>query len=186
MRQSIQTRLTLIIALITSLIFPAFAIAADPLPSWNDGGNKSAILKFVTAVTSQTSPDFVEPAERIATFDNDGTLWVEAPMYTQLMFAFDRVKAMAPNHPEWKDDPVLEAVLKDDMKADADIPMLQWTLAGEGRRLGMLVHHTDAQREFAYDRKSIVGKLDQGIDNAKSGGWSLIDMKADWARVFSK
>ncbi|MFC1880608.1 hypothetical protein ACFL2S_03790 [Thermodesulfobacteriota bacterium] len=109
---------------------------------------------------------------------------------------------------------MLEAVLKDDMKAvaasgkkgkaigiqkfigrrpiasfgnaDADIPMLQWTLAGEGRRLGMLVYHTDAQREFAYDRKSIVGKLDQGIDNAKSGGWSLIDMKADWARVFSK
>jgi hypothetical protein len=316
---------------ILAAFFCMAANAADPLPSWNDGENKSALLKFVTAVTDSAGKEFVAPAERIATFDNDGTLWVEAPLYTQLMFAFDRVKAMAPGHPEWKKEPALMAVLDGDMQAvaksgkkgigeivmkthagmttdqfagivsdwirsaehptlkkkyteltyqpmkelilylqangfktyivsgggvefmrpwapdaynippeqiigssivtefkmkdgkpvlvrqpkiffiddkegkaigiqkfigrrpiasfgnaDADIPMLQWTLAGEGRRLGMLVHHTDAQREFAYDRKSSVGKLDKGIDSAKAGGWRLIDMKADWARVFSK
>ena len=301
----------------------------DPLPSWNDGERKSAITDFVTSVTKQDGADFVEPAARIATFDNDGTLWVEAPLYTQLLFAFDRVKAMAPDNPKWKDDPVLKAVLDGDMKAiaksgkkgvgeivmkthagmttdafakivsdwiataehpklkkkytdltyqpmkelilylqdngfktyivsgggvefmrpwapgaynippeqiigssivtefkmvagkpvlvrqpkvffvddkegkavgiqkfigrrpiasfgnaDADIPMLQWTLAGDGARLGMLVHHTDADREFAYDRKSIVGKLDRGLGDAKTGGWHVIDIKKDWKTVF--
>ena len=76
--------------------------ATDPLPSWNDGATKSSILDFVTRVTTQGGPDFVPPDQRIATFDNDGTLWVEHPMYAQLAFALDRVKAMAPAHPEWK------------------------------------------------------------------------------------
>jgi phosphoglycolate phosphatase-like HAD superfamily hydrolase len=314
------------------LLFGASHAAAqtDPLPSWNDGERKTAIVDFVTSVTEQDGADFVEPTARIATFDNDGTLWVEAPLYTQVMFAFDRVKAMAPDHPEWKDDPVLKAVLDGDMKAvgasgkegvveilmkthagmttdefadivsdwistaehpklnrkytdltyqpmkelilylqdngfktfivsgggvefmrpwapdaynippeqiigssivtefqmkdgkpvlvrqpkvffiddkegkaigiqkfigrrpiasfgnaDADIPMLQWTIAGDGARLGMLVHHTDADREFAYDRKSTVGMLDKGIDDAQQGGWHLIDMKTDWSSVFA-
>ena len=320
----------LLVALASGIAVSA-AKAQDPLPSWNEGATKGAIIDFVTAVTDESSKDYVPPAERIATFDNDGTLWVEAPLYTQLMFAFDRVKAMAPDHPEWRDDPVLKAVLGGDMKAvaksgkkgiveivmkthagmttdefagivtdwlttaehpklrkkyidltyqpmkeliaylqangvktyivsgggvefmrpwteaaynippeqvigssivtefkmqdgkpvlvrqpkvfflddkegkaiaiqkfigrrpiasvgnaDHDIPMIQWTLAGEGRRLGMIVHHTDSEREFAYDRKSIVGMLDKGIDDAKSRGWHLIDMKGDWNRVFSE
>jgi len=306
------------------------ANAADPLASWNEGPAKKTIIDFVAAVTDPQSDDFVVPAERIATFDNDGTLWVEAPLYTQINFALDRVKAMASAHPEWKNDPVLEAAMAGDMQAvaksgkkgvaeilmtthagmttdefativsdwlatathptlkkkyteltyqpmkellaylrangfktyivsgggvefmrpwaeaaygippeqvigssivtefklqngkpvlvrqpkiffiddkdgkaigiqkfigrrpiasfgnaDADIPMLQWTLAGDGRRLGMLVHHTDAAREFAYDRKSIVGALSKGIDDAEKGGWQLIDMKADWNTIFT-
>ena len=76
--------------------------AQELLPSWNDGSTKKAILEFVAAVTDKNSNDYVEPAERIATFDNDGTLWVEYPMYTQALFAFDRVKTLAPQHPEWK------------------------------------------------------------------------------------
>jgi len=78
------------------------ASAADPLPSWNEGSAKKTIMEFVAAVTDKNSKDYVEPAKRIATFDNDGTLWVEYPMYTQVLFAFDRVKTLAPQHPEWK------------------------------------------------------------------------------------
>src|SRR5262245_53714571 len=78
------------------------ASAADPLPSWNDTASKKAIITFVEKVTRKGSPDFVPPAERIATFDNDGTLWAEQPFYFQLRFALDRVKALAPSHPEWK------------------------------------------------------------------------------------
>ena len=89
--------------------------AADPLPSWNDSGSKKAIVEFVGKVTKEGGPDFVPPAERIATFDNDGTLWSEKPVPFQLMFALDRVKAMAPQHPEWKSKPPFAAVLKGDM-----------------------------------------------------------------------
>ena len=110
-------------------LFPAFpgallpisasaqtAVTGSPLFSWNDGAAKKAITEFVSRVTRQGGPDFVPPDERIATFDNDGTLWVEHPMYTQLAFAFDRVKAMAPMHPEWKDKQPFKAVLEGDMK----------------------------------------------------------------------
>jgi hypothetical protein len=93
------------------------ANAADPLPSWNDGSAKKAILEFVAAVTDESGKDYVEPAERIATFDNDGTLWVEYPMYTQALFAFDRVKKLAPQHPEWKTQQPFKGVLEGDMKA---------------------------------------------------------------------
>src|SRR5262252_4612709 len=88
---------------------------SDPLPSWNDGAVKKSITDFVARVTTQGSPDFVPPAERIATFDNDGTLWVEHPMYTQLVFALDRVKALAPQRPEWKDAQPFKAALEGDM-----------------------------------------------------------------------
>ena len=88
----------------------------DPLPSWNDGPNKKAITDFIAGVTQQGGPDFVPPAERIATFDNDGTLWVEHPMYTQLAFAIDRVKALAPLHPEWNNKQPFKAALEGDMK----------------------------------------------------------------------
>jgi len=104
-------------------IFAIFAVcicsvasAADPLPSWNEGPAKKAILEFVVAVTDKNSKDYVEPGKRIATFDNDGTLWVEYPMYTQVLFTFDRVKKLAPQHPEWKTKQPFKALLAGDMK----------------------------------------------------------------------
>ncbi len=90
---------------------------ADPLPSWNDGANKQAILKFVGDVTRDGAPTFVAPAERIAVFDNDGTLWVEQPMYTQMVFILDWVKANAAQHPEWRDNPVFKALAANDHQA---------------------------------------------------------------------
>src|SRR5450432_3745415 len=105
------------------VLFPAAAladIASDPLPSWNDTASKKAITTFVERVTKQGSPDLVPEAERIATFDNDGTLWAEQPLYFQLAFALDRVKALAPMHPEWKDKQPFKAVLEGDMKILAD------------------------------------------------------------------
>jgi hypothetical protein len=89
---------------------------ADPLPSWNDTAPKKAIVTFVERMTRQGSPDFVPPAERIATFDNDGTLWAEQPLYVQLVFALDRVKVLAPQHPEWKDKEPFASLLKGDLK----------------------------------------------------------------------
>ena len=305
------------------------AHAADPLASWNEGPARKAILEFVAAVTDQNGKDYVEPAERIAVFDNDGTLWVEYPMYTQALFAFDRVKALAPQHPEWETTQPFKGVLEGDMKAvgatgmkglmeivmathsgmtaaefeqevsnwlattkqqkfkrlyteliyqpqlelldylrangfktfivsgggiafmrpnsekiygippeqvvgssvvaefqvkdgkpalvrmpkidfindkagkpvgiyehigrrpilafgnsDSDIQMIEYTLAGEGRRLGLFVHHTDAEREYAYDRKSHVGTLDKALDQADANGWVIVDMKNDWEKVF--
>jgi phosphoglycolate phosphatase-like HAD superfamily hydrolase len=317
--------------LITFLIIlmSGSAFAQAPLPSWNDGPAKEAILSFVTAVTDKTSKDYVEPAERIATFDNDGTLWVESPMYTQVLFAFERVKELAPQHPEWKTTQPFKALLAGDMKtvgaagmkglmeilmathsgmtaaefeqevtawlattkqpkfkrlyteliyqpqlelldylrangfktfivsgggiafmrtfsekaygippeqvvgssvvaefevkdgkpalvrqpklnfnndkagkpvgiyqhigrrpilafgnSDSDIQMVEYTMAGEGRRLGLFVHHTDADREYAYDRKSHVGTLDKALDRAAAEGWIIVDMKKDWKTVF--
>ena len=305
------------------------ANAVDPLSSWNEGPARKAILEFVAAVTDQNGKDYVEPAERIAVFDNDGTLWVEYPMYTQALFAFDRVKALAPQHPEWKTTQPFKGVLEGDMKAvgatgmkglmeivmathsgmtatefeqevsrwlattkqskfdrlytelvyqpqlelldylrangfktfivsgggiafmrpnsekiygippeqvvgssvvaefqvkdgkpalvrmpkidfindkagkpvgiyehigrrpilafgnsDSDMQMIEYTLAGEGHRLGLFVHHTDAEREYAYDRKSHVGTLDKALDNAAASGWIIVDMKTDWKKVF--
>src|SRR6202142_4652157 len=101
------------------MLFPGSALAdlgGDPLPSWNETASKKAIVTFVERVTKQGSPDFVPEAERIATFDNDGTLWAEQPMYFQLAFALDRVKALAPLHPEWKDKEPFASLLKGDLK----------------------------------------------------------------------
>ena len=302
----------------------------EPLPSWNDGPVKRAITAFVAKVTTQGGADFVPPAERIATFDNDGTLWCEQPMYFQLAFALDQVKAMAPKHPEWKSQQPFKGLLEGDKKAvaagdkegllriiaathtgmtvekfsdsvldwlatarhprfnrpyntlvyqpmlellaylrasgfktfivsgggvefmrpwmekvygipreqvvgssgvvkfeigadgkpeliklakiefvddgpgkpvginrfigrrpilafgnsDGDLQMLQWTTAGSGARFAGIVHHTDAEREYAYDRQSKIGKLDKALDAAKAGGWTLVDMKRDWKEVF--
>lgn len=302
--------------------------AADPLPSWQEGATKQAILSFVSRVT-KPGADFVPGPERIATFDNDGTLWSEQPMYIQLAFALDRVRELAPQHPEWKTkepfksvlagnvagalaggekalvplvmathtgmttaefdqivktwfatakhpkyarpytecvyQPMLEmlALLRangfktfivsgggmDFMRAiteqiygippeqvvgstgklkfelrdgkpviaresgidfvndvegkpvgiqrhigrrpiaafgnsDGDQQMLEWTAAGSGPRLMLLVHHTDAEREVAYDRKSPIGKLDSALDEAKAKGWLVASMKDDWKSVF--
>jgi phosphoglycolate phosphatase-like HAD superfamily hydrolase len=314
---------------VLAVCFYSVANAADPLASWNEGPAKKAILEFVAAVTDAKGNDYVAPAERIAVFDNDGTLWVEYPIYTQFLFAFDRVKALAPQHPEWKTTQPFKGVLEGDMKAvgasgmkglmeivmathsgmtaaefeqevsnwlastsqtkfdrlytelvyqpqlellaylrtngfktfivsgggiafmrsisektygippeqvvgssvvaefqikygkpalvrmpkidfindkagkpvgiyqhigrrpilafgnsDSDMQMIEYTMAGEGRRLGMFVHHTDAEREYAYDRKSHVGTLDKALDQADASGWVIVDMKKDWKQVF--
>ena len=303
---------------------------SDPLPSWTNGPTKNAIIDFVTRVTTQGSKEFVPPAERIATFDNDGTLWCEKPFYSQLAFAIDQVKAMAPQHPEWKTKQPFRALMDNDTKAlaetdekgvlqivaathagmttdqfsksvldwigtarhprfnrpydglvyqpmlelltylrdagfktfivsgggvefmrpwvektygippeqvvgssgvvkfetgadgkpelmklakvefiddgpgkpvginrfigrrpifafgnsDGDLQMLQWTMAGQRPRFAAIVHHTDAAREYAYDRQSKVGKLDKAWDEAKQRGWTIVDMKEDWKQIF--
>src|SRR5260370_16864378 len=108
------------VPLLTVAVRSTSAVAqaqSDPLPSWNDGATKASILEFVARVTTQGGPFFVPPDQRIATFDNDGTLWVEQPMYVQLAFALDRVKVLAPLHPEWKDKQPFAAVLNGDLKA---------------------------------------------------------------------
>jgi phosphoglycolate phosphatase-like HAD superfamily hydrolase len=324
------TTFALLVSLIAAL--PTLgALAADPLPSWNDGAAKQGIVTLVQGTTDEKSPTFVPEAERIATFDNDGTLWVEQPMYTQVVFAFDRVKALAPSHPQWKTTEPFRSVLLDDREkmarfsipdfdkvfaethggitveafealakewlatarhprykrpytelvyqpmlevlrylrangfktyivtgggqdfvrvfADAvygvppeqvvgsagkakfeydkdgkpeliklpsalfiddhggkpeginlmigrrpraafgnstgDQQMLEWTQAGGGQRLMMLVHHDDAQREYAYGAKSIIGKFsDELMAEAKKRGWLVISMKNDWNRMF--
>ncbi|MCA2407121.1 haloacid dehalogenase-like hydrolase (plasmid) [Rhizobium leguminosarum bv. viciae 248] len=319
------------LAVTAALLFVASAYAqSDPLPSWNDTASKAAIVSFVDKVTGQGSPEFVPEPERIAVFDNDGTLWVEHPIYTQLAFALDRVKLLAPQHPEWKETQPFKAVLEGDMTAlaasgekglvelimtthagmtssdfqmivtdwlasardpkfkrpytelvyqpmvellaylrangfktfivsgggiefmrpwaekvygvppeqvigssiktefrmqddmptlyrlpevnfiddkagkpvginqqigrrpiaafgnsDGDLQMLQWTtMAGAPARLGVLIHHTDAEREYAYDRDTEFGRLDKALDAAAIAGWTVVDMKADWKQVF--
>jgi phosphoserine phosphatase len=102
--------------MIVLLATGTLARAQDPLPSWNDGATKKSIVDFVAKVTKEGSPDFVKPDDRIATFDNDGTLWVEQPLYSQFLFALDRVKEMAPQHPEWKDKEPFASLLKGDLK----------------------------------------------------------------------
>jgi len=314
--------LTGILAFISSGL--GIAQAADPLPSWNAGKAKQSVLAFVKTVTTPGSPDFVPPAERIATFDNDGTLWAEKPMYFQLFFALDRVKELAPQHPEWKDKEPFASLLKGDVKtalaggekavaeivaathagmttmefekivkdwiakarhpqtkrlytemvyqpmlellafmrakgfktfivsgggiefmrafaervygippeqvvgssiktkfemradgpvlvrlpeidfiddregkpiginshigrrpvaafgnSDGDLQMLQWTTAAPGRRFALLVHHTDAEREYAYD-----GGATKALDDARAQGWTVVDMKQDWKVIY--
>jgi len=180
---------------------PTFA-QGDPLPSWNDTPTKQAIVEFVGRVT-KAGPDFVAPAERIATFDNDGTLWVEQPMYVQMAFALDRVKTLAPTHPEWKNKEPFQSVLDDEAgrpvginesigrrpiaafgNSDGDLEMLRWMTINDGARFGAIVHHTDAEREYAYDRKSHFGRLDVALDAAAVNRWTAIDMKKDWKVVF--
>ena len=332
-RRTLLTALAVLPALSGTLLPIAVlgqTAAADPLPSWNDGANKRAIVDFVARVTSQGGPDFVPPAQRIATSDNDGTLWVEHPMYVQMAFALERVKAMAPMHPEWKKKQPFKAALEGDMKAlaaagdhaivelvmathagmtveefqnivtdwlatarhprfkrpytelsyqpmiellaylranafktfivsgggiefmrpwtervygvppeqvvgssiktkfqmrdgrpelfrlpevnfiddgagkpvginefighrpiaafgnsDGDLEMLQWTTMSGGVRLGLLVHHTDAVREYAYDRDTAFGRLDKALDAAATNNWVVADMKNDWKRIFA-
>jgi len=323
MKRTVPAALAFGIALTVSCAGPP-APATDPLASWNDTAPKQAIIQFVKDVTTEGGPSFVPAAERIAVFDNDGTLWGEQPMYVQLAFALDRVQALAPQHPEWKQKEPFASLLRGDVKgalaggehaiaeilmathagmttaefeqivtdwiatarhpktnrpytgmvyqpmlellaylrsngfktwivsgggiefmrpwaqvygippeqvigssiqvkfemrdgkpvlvrlpevdfiddkagkpvgihkfigrrpiaafgnSDGDLQMLQWTDTGEGARLMMFGHHTDAEREWAYDRESSIGRLDQGLDEAQAKGWTLVDMKQDW------
>lgn len=317
-------------ALACALSFSSSLVhAADPLPSWNDTRPKQSIIAFVEKVTKEGSTDFVPVAERIATFDNDGCLWAEQPMYFQLFFALDRIKALAPQHPEWKEKEPFAALLKGDVKAalaggehalaeivmathagltteefekvvtdwisnakhpktgklytemvyqpmlellaylrangfktfivsgggiefmrpwtekvygippeqvigssgglkyelrdgvpvivktpelthnddkegkpvgiqrhigrrsifaagnsDGDLQMLQWTAANTRPSFCLYIHHTDAEREFAYDRESHIGKLDKGLDEAMAKSWTVTSMKDDWKTIF--
>ncbi len=312
-----------------SLLAMLPARADDPLPSWNDSPSKKSIIEFVEKVTLPGSIDFVPPADRIATFDNDGCLWTEQPMYVQAYFIFDRIRALAPQHPEWETQEPYASVLKGDLQSalasgehglvemamathagmsseefeeivtqwittakhpktgklhtemvyqpmlelldylrandfktyivsgggiefmrpwsqrvygipaeqvvgssiktkyevrdgkpiltrlpevdfvddkegkpvgiqqhigrrpvmafgnsDGDFQMLEWTTSGPGPRFGLYVHHTDSEREFAYDRKSSVGRLDRGLDEAVTRGWTLVDMRTDWKVIY--
>lgn len=311
-----------------TMLFAVSLWAQDPLPSWNEGAAKQSIVTFVNEVTKQGAPSFVPPAQRIAVFDNDGTLWSEQPAYFQLMFAIDRVKALAPQHPEWKTKQPFKAALEDDLKglaaagkkgllelvmkthagntpeefqeivtawlhsarhltlkrpytelvyqpmlelmaylrangfktfivsgggieflrawsepvygippeqvigssikttfevragvptlirlpeinfiddgpgkpvginqhigrrpvaafgnSDGDLQMLQWTTAGRGG-FGLIIHHTDAEREFAYDRESSIGHLDKALEQARAKGWTVVNMKQDWKVIY--
>lgn len=322
--------------ILLSLLLVSFAVPgaanaqSDPLPSWNDSATKSSILDFVGRVTKEEGPDFVALPDRIAVFDNDGTLWAEQPIYFQFQFAIDRVPALAKDHPEWSGQQPFKGILEGDMKSalaagekgiaelmavthagmstdefgtivdgwietaqhpkfkrpytglvyqpmlellaylranefktfivsgggvefmrrfaekvygippeqvigssgvvkfeldetgrpilvkeakvefvddgpgkavginrfighrpifafgnsDGDQQMLEYTAAGDGARFAGLVHHTDAEREWAYDRTSHIGKLDKALDEAKAKGWSVVDMKADWKQIF--
>ncbi len=314
------------------LVLTSSALSAqlDLLPSWNDTAPKRAIVAFVERATQPTSPGFVPPAERIATFDNDGTLWAEQPIYVQLKFMIDRVEALAAQHPEWRTQQPFAAVLENDLEhllgnvgerelmqmfaathtgmttdefsatvgdwiaaarhpttgklytemvyqpmlellaylrangfktyivsgggiefmrpwtekvygippeqvigssgelklelrggapvllklpevdlvddkagkpvgiqqhigrrpvmafgnSDGDLQMLQWTMAGTGARFALLVHHTDSEREWAYDRDSAIGRLDEAWDEAVANGWTLVSIEEDWKTVF--
>lgn len=329
MKSHLTSSIRGVIAFLCLAIFVGHAMASDPLPSWNETGPKMAILQFVDKVTKEGSPDFVPLEQRIATFDNDGTLWAEQPAYFQFFFVVDRIKALAPQHPEWKEQEPFSSLLNGDMKSvlaqgekgilallaathagmtteefekavndwiataknpktgklftgmvyqpmlellaylrsngfktfivsgggiefmrpwaervygippeqvvgssgglkyelrdgtpvivktaelvlnddkegkpvgiqrhigrrpiaafgnsDGDFQMLEWTTAGPGARFGLIVHHTDAEREFAYDRSSHIGKLDKALDAAPAKKWTVVDMKADWKQIF--
>lgn len=305
--------------------------ASRPLPSWNDTPARAAIIDFVEDAAAPSGPNAIPPEQRIAVFDNDGALWSEQPLYFQLLFAIDRVHALAPQHPEWESEEPFRSILAGDTSAalaqgkpaiekllfathsgmttdefdatvrawvrtarhpttgrlytdmvyqpmlelldyleaegfttyivsgggvgfmrawasevygvpperiigssgrtayevrdgrpvllkqpeiwsiddgpgkpsnidlhigrrpvmavgnsDGDFQMLEWTTAGEGPRLGVLIHHTDAQREWAYDRDSHIGTLKRGLDEAAARGWIIVDMRDDWATVFSE
>ena len=190
------------------------ARAQDPLPSWNDGPAKQAILDFVAKVTKPGSPDFVPPAERIATFDNDGTLWAEQPMYFQLIFALDRVKALAPQHPEWKNKEPFASLAKGDVKAalaggeHAILEVVMATHAGMTTEEFEKVvkdwlataKHPKFKRPYtecvyqpmlevlAYLRangfKTFIVS-GGGMAQAKQKGWTVISMKDDWNRIFA-
>ncbi len=175
-------------SLIIFLLTANAALAADPLPSWNETAPKKAIVAFVEKVAQPGSPDFVPASARIATFDNDGTLWAEQPMYFQACFVFERIKALSAQHPEWKDkEPFVgRRPIFAFGNSDGDLQMLQWTAAGSGARFMGIVHHTDAEREWAYDRESSIGRLDKALDEAKAKGWTVVSIKDDWKTVFPK
>ncbi|MBO9435969.1 haloacid dehalogenase-like hydrolase [Ruegeria sp. R13_0] len=318
-------------AVLSALLSVApFALLADPLPSWTQSDSKAAIVAFVEAVTEPDGPDYVSPADRIAVFDNDGTLWAEQPVYFQFIFAMDRLAELAEQDPSILTTPTLKAAAEGDLatilegghdalievvnashsgisveafqaavadwlastqhpdtdlpydqmtyqpmvellrylrdegfttyivsggglhfmrvfaeqaygippeqvlgtygttsyaqvdgvptivkepgiafiddkegkpiniertlgkrpilaggNSDGDFAMMEWTTAGDGPRLGVLVHHTDAEREWAYDRESPIGRLVDGLDKGPDMGWVIVDMAQDWSRIYT-
>ena len=186
---------------------------ADPLPMWNDGATKQAIVAFVQQTTTSGSPKFVPPEERIATFDQDGTLWVEQPIYSQVMYCLERVPAVVKAKPELASVEPFKTVMSgnDDAagkpegihlvivrpphaafgNSAGDRQMLEYTGAGDGARLMMLVLHDDAEREYAYGPAAglpatKVGAFPQALnDQAKRNGWFVVSMKNDWKRIFA-
>ena len=189
-----MARFNVLLLALFATITVAVAQPADPLPSWNDGAAKKAVTDFVARVTAQGGADFVPAEQCIATFDNDGTLWTEQPYYFQLAFAFDRVKAMALAKVEFIDDDPGKPVGINRFigrrpifafgNSDGDQQMLEWTAAGIGARFMGLVHHTDAVREYAYDRNSPIGRLDKAWDEAIRRKWLVVDMKNDWKVIY--
>jgi hypothetical protein len=184
--------------------------AADPLPSWNDGHAKEATLAYVARVTKEGSPDFVPEPERIAVFDNDGTLWPENPMPFQAAFAFDELKRRVVTEPELASDPMVRAALDGDlakllagehldgvlrvlalthagMTTDAFRDAVEsWLASARHPRFGLIVHHTDEEREYAYDADpKSTGKLVAALEEAPRSGWLVVDMKRDWNAVFA-
>jgi hypothetical protein len=164
MRLSVDSR-SFRIALLSVLAGASVARAAEVLPSWNDGPSKLAIVKFVTDVTTAGAPTFVPVADRLAVFDNDGTLWCEQPIYFQFAFALDRVKTVALQHPEWKTQEPFSSILRGDPKG---------LLASGEKGLAAVMAATHAGM-----------KLDKALDEAAAKGWTVVDMKQEWGKVFS-
>ena len=163
----------LIMTLAVGMAIASAAAAADALPLWRDGQAKQAIVRFIEEVTKMGGTAFIPPDERIAVFDNDGTLWVEQPMYVQLAFALDRIKALAPAHPEWRDKQPFKAAIEGDLKTVA---------AGGQHALLELVMATHAG--MTTDAFAQIGRLDKALEEAKVEGWTVVDMKKDWRHIF--
>jgi hypothetical protein len=189
---------TIVTTVIATVALCSQCLAGDPLPSWNDTATKQAIVTFVEKVTKEGSPDFVPPAERIATFDNDGCLWSEQVVGSSIKTKFEMRdgKPILVRLPELNfiDDKTGKPVginqhigrrpIAAFGNSDGDLQMLQWTAGGSGARFCLLVHHTDAEREWAYDRDSHIGRLDKALVAAKENGWTVVDMKRDRKVVY--
>lgn len=149
---------------------------SDPLPSWNDGPNKQAIIEFVSSVSKEGGPNFIPLPQRIATFDNDGTLWAEQPTYFQFAFALDRVKALAPSHPEWKTQQPFKAVLDGDMKS---------LMASGEKGLAELIMATHTGLTTDEFTGTVCEWLATAkLDEARAKKWIVVDMRRDWKVVF--
>jgi hypothetical protein len=156
-------------------------MSGDQLPSWRDGAAKQSIMEFVAAATSPGSDDYVEEPDRIAVFDNDGTLWTEQPLYAQLAFAMDRAAELGhPSiHRHVGQRPIVAAG-----NTDGDLAMLQWAAVSPHRSLQLVVRHTYGEREYAYDRDPILGSgTGQLLAAAADHDWTVIDVAADWSAV---
>lgn len=150
-------------------------VDVDRLPSWNAGGTRDSIVRFVNAVTDSMNKNFVPANERIAVFDNDGTLWSEQPLYFQFYYALAQLEKAAAAHPELAEQEPFGTALRGNRDE---------ILALGTTGLVKIVRHTDADREWAYDRESHLGRLDKALDEADANGWTVVDMQADWVVVY--
>lgn len=187
-----KTNRMMLAALLFLLACAQVSAQTDPLPSWNDSAAKKAIVEFVKTTTEKGSAKFVAPEARIAVFDQDGTTWVEQPMYTQVIYCLERVPAVVKAKPELANaEPFIHLMIGRRPVAAfgnsiGDKQMLEYTQAGDAARLMMLVHHDDDKREYAYGPKSKVGTFtDALMAQAKKNSWNVISMKNDWKRIFA-